>query len=63
MVSAGAAFIYAFFFLELHNLNTFLIMEKRNGNEVGFVTFVYVPIPDLPLKKQKQNTNTKQKKN
>lgn len=29
---------------------------------VGFLAFVYVPVPDPPLKEQKQNTNTKQKK-
>lgn len=30
--------------------------------KVGFVTFVYVPSPDPPLKNKKQNTNTKQKR-
>lgn len=32
------------------------------GMKVGFVTFVYVPSPDPPLKNKKQNTNTKQKR-
>lgn len=51
-MSAGAAFICAFleFFLKLHNLNIFFNnAEREMGMRVGFVTFVYVPIPDPPL--------------
>lgn len=50
MVSAGAAFIYAFFFRASQLEHFFYNVKREMGMRWGFLTFVYVPIPDLPLK-------------
>lgn len=50
-MAAGAAFICAFFlFFKASQLEHFFCnVEREMGMQMGFLTFVYVPIPDPPL--------------